>query len=57
MLKIDDRIKSIINYVSISNQDEENKSASIEEENNNIEEENNISTLILSEKENFEMLI
>jgi hypothetical protein len=67
MLKIDDRIKSIINYVSISNQDEENKSASIEEENNksasmeeennNIEEENNISTLILSEKENFEMLL
>ena len=67
MLKIDDKIKSIINYVSISNQDEdnksssivdeENKSASIEEENNRIEEENNISTLILSEKENYEMLL
>jgi hypothetical protein len=57
MLKIDDKITSIINYVSISNQDEENKSASIEEENNRIEEENNISTLILSKKDNFEMFL
>ena len=58
MLKIDDKIKSIINYVSISNQDEEdNKSASIEEKNDEIDEENNISNLILNEKEKFEMLL
>ena len=58
MLKIDDKIKSIINYVNISNQDEENnKSASIEEKNDEIDEENNISNLILNEKEKFEMLL
>ena len=68
MLKIDDKIKSIINYVSISNQDEENnksasideennKSAAIEEKNDEIDEENNISNLILTEKEKFEMLL
>ena len=60
--------KSIINYVSISNQDEENnksasideennKSAAIEEKNDEIDEENNISNLILTEKEKFEMLL
>ena len=56
--EIDDKIKSIINYVSISNQDEENnKSAAIEEKNDEIDEENNISNLILTEKEKFEMLL
>ena len=46
MLKIEDNIKSIINYVNLSTADEENKSASKEKQNNELEKDLNQSVSI-----------
>ncbi len=46
MLKIEDNIKSIINYVNLSDQEDENKSASKEKHNNDLEKELNQSVSI-----------
>ena len=50
-------ILEIFTDVVIVQDEENNKSASIEEKNDEIDEENNISNLILNEKEKFEMLL
>jgi hypothetical protein len=47
MLKIEDNIKSIINYVNLSDQEDENKSASKEKLNNDLEKDLNQSVSIL----------
>ena len=46
MLKIEDNIRSIINYVNLSNQEDENKSASKEKLNNDLEKDLNQSVSI-----------
>ena len=46
MLKIEDNIKSIINYVNLSTADEENKSASKEKQKNELEKDLNQSVSI-----------
>ena len=46
MLKIEDNIKSIINYVNLSDQEDENKSASKEKLNNDLEKDLNQSVSI-----------
>ena len=46
MLKIEDNIKSIINYVNLSSEEEENKSASKEKQKNELENDLNQSVSI-----------